>query len=62
MQWMLYEQLKAYLVRRETAIQASGREKTWWDKVVDVTGNGGAAGGAKLVAAVIAYPHEVSCA
>lgn len=60
MQWMLYEQLKAYLARREALIQASGREKNWWDKVVDVMGNGGAAGGAKLVAAVIAYPHEVS--
>jgi len=60
MQWMLYEQLKAYLARREATIVTSGREKNWWDRVVDVMGNGGAAGGAKLVAAVIAYPHEVS--
>ncbi|KAM0452173.1 hypothetical protein ACHAPV_009589 [Trichoderma viride] len=60
MQWMLYEQLKAYLARREALIVASGREKTYWDRVVDVMGNGGAAGGAKLVAAVIAYPHEVA--
>lgn len=60
MQWMLYEQLKAYLARREAVIVASGRHKTSWDRVVDVMGNGGAAGGAKLVAAVIAYPHEVS--
>ncbi|KAL7926720.1 mitochondrial carrier domain-containing protein [Trichoderma austrokoningii] len=60
MQWMLYEQLKAYLARREALIVASGRDKCPWDHVVDVMGNGGAAGGAKLVAAVIAYPHEVA--
>jgi solute carrier family 25 protein 33/36 len=61
MQWMLYEQMKAALVRRELRIQRSGREKTWWDQTVDWTGKVGAAGGAKLIAAVIAYPHEVSC-
>ena len=59
MQWMLYEQLKAALVRREMEVVRSGREKTWWDKTVDWTGKFGAAGGAKLVAALIAYPHEV---
>jgi solute carrier family 25 protein 33/36 len=60
MQWMLYEQLKAGLARREMKIQASGREKTWWDNTVDWTGKFCSAGSAKLVAAVIAYPHEVS--
>lgn len=60
MQWTLYEQLKAYLARRELRIERSGREKTWWDKAVEWTGKAGAAGGAKLVAAVLAYPHEVS--
>lgn len=59
MHWMLYEQIKAGLVRREERIQLSGREKTWWDRTVDWTGKFGAAGSAKLVAAVIAYPHEV---
>lgn len=59
MQWMLYEQLKVSLARREAAIVQSGREKNWWDKTVDWMGNAGSAGGAKLVAAVIAYPHEV---
>lgn len=59
MQWMLYEQMKAALVRREMEIVRSGREKTFWDKTVDWTGKVGAAGGAKLVAAIIAYPHEV---
>lgn len=59
MHWMLYEQLKASLVRRELRIEKSGREKTWWDNTVDWTGKFGAAGSSKLVAAVIAYPHEV---
>ena len=60
MQWTLYEQLKAYLARRELQIELSGRDKTWWDRAVEWTGKAGAAGGAKLVAAVLAYPHEVS--
>ncbi|KAF7558516.1 hypothetical protein G7046_g5643 [Stylonectria norvegica] len=60
MQWMLYEQMKAALARREMRIVRSGREKTWWDKTVDWTGTVGAAGSAKLVAAIIAYPHEVA--
>ena len=59
MHWMLYEQIKAGLVRREERILLSGREKDWWDRTVDWTGKFGAAGSAKLVAAVIAYPHEV---
>jgi solute carrier family 25 protein 33/36 len=59
MQWMLYEQFKAGLARREERIRLSGREKTWWDNTVEWTGKVGAAGGAKLIAAVIAYPHEV---
>jgi solute carrier family 25 protein 33/36 len=59
MQWMLYEQFKAGLARREERVRLSGREKTWWDNTVEWTGKVGAAGGAKLIAAVIAYPHEV---
>lgn len=60
LQWMLYEQFKASLSRREERIQRSGREKTWWDRTVEWTGKAGAAGGAKLIAAVLAYPHEVA--
>ncbi|KAF7546646.1 hypothetical protein G7Z17_g8285 [Cylindrodendrum hubeiense] len=60
MQWMLYEQMKVALARREAEIVRTGRDKTWWDKTLDWTGKVGAAGGAKLVAAVIAYPHEVA--
>lgn len=59
LQWVLYEQLKNELARREQRIIRSGREKTFWDRTVDWMGNAGAAGSAKLVAAVLAYPHEV---
>lgn len=60
MQWMLYEQMKAYLARREARIRLSGRDETLWDRSISWTGKFGAAGGAKLVAAILAYPHEVS--
>ena len=60
MHWVLYEQMKGYLARREEAIVLSGREKTLWDQTVDWTGKVVAAGSAKLVASVATYPHEVS--
>ncbi|CAI4218257.1 unnamed protein product [Parascedosporium putredinis] len=60
MQWVMYEQMKRYLANRNDFIERSGREKTVWDKAVDWTGKVFAAGGAKLIAAVIAYPHEVA--
>lgn len=60
LQWMLYEQMKKSLRVRDERILLSGRDKTWWDHTVDWTGKVGAAGGAKLVAAIICYPHEVS--
>jgi len=60
MQWMLYEQMKTALARRNERILLTGREKNAWDGVVDWFGNSGAAGSAKLVAAVLAYPHEVA--
>ena len=60
LQWVLYEQMKKYLAKREDRIVRSGREKTGFDHAVDWTGKVGAAGGAKLIAAVLTYPHEVS--
>ena len=60
LQWVLYEQMKGYLKRREEEIIRTGREKNWWDNTVEWTGRVGAAGSAKLVAALLTYPHEVS--
>ncbi|KAJ4298435.1 Pyrimidine nucleotide transporter, mitochondrial [Collariella sp. IMI 366227] len=60
MHWMLYEQIKRSLARREELLILSGRPKNWWDHTVDWTGKVGAAGFAKFVAAVLTYPHEVA--
>ena len=57
--WMLYEQMKLSLRKRDAALQASGREPTIWDQVVRWGGKLGAAGSAKFVAAIMTYPHEV---
>ena len=60
LQWVLYEQMKGYLKRREEAMVASGREATFWDEAFSAGGRLGAAGSAKLVATVLTYPHEVA--
>jgi solute carrier family 25 protein 33/36 len=60
LQWVLYEQAKKALAQRERRILLSGREKTTIDNVVDWTGNFLSAGSAKLVAALLTYPHEVA--
>jgi solute carrier family 25 protein 33/36 len=59
LQWMLYEQAKKRLARRQERLDASGRSPTAWDQTVQWTGKLTAAGGAKFVAALITYPHEV---
>ena len=59
LQWMLYEQAKKSLARRHQDLVLSGREPNTWDKTVEWTGKLTAAGGAKFVAALITYPHEV---
>ncbi|KAI9824669.1 MAG: hypothetical protein M1819_000822 [Sarea resinae] len=59
MQWVLYEQMKMFLARREQRMLASGRVRTTWDQTVDWVGKIGAAGSAKFFAAIITYPHEV---
>jgi solute carrier family 25 protein 33/36 len=59
LQWVLYERMKGYLVRREQELVSSGRTPTAWDQTVSWTGKLAAAGGAKFFAALITYPHEV---
>jgi solute carrier family 25 protein 33/36 len=59
LQWVLYERAKASLARRQALLDASNREPNLWDKTVQWTGKLTAAGGAKFVAALITYPHEV---
>ena len=60
LQWVLYEQMKGYLKRREDAVAASGHETTVWDEITGMGGKLGAAGSAKFIATVITYPHEVA--
>ena len=59
LQWVLYEQAKRSLARREAELASSGRIPTFWDRTVEWSGKLTAAGGAKFVAALITYPHEV---
>jgi solute carrier family 25, member 33/36 len=61
-QWVMYEQGKRLLREREARIVASGRERTWFDNLVSKSGESVAAGCAKLVAAALTYPHEVTVA
>ncbi|KAF2709816.1 mitochondrial carrier [Pleomassaria siparia CBS 279.74] len=59
LQWMLYEQMKLSLNRREQRVLNSGKELSAWDHTVAWTGKLTAAGAAKFIAALITYPHEV---
>jgi solute carrier family 25 protein 33/36 len=60
LQWVLYEQMKLRLARHEQRRVAAGRARSAWDRALDWGGKLGAAGSAKLFAAVATYPHEVS--
>ncbi|KAK5736475.1 Pyrimidine nucleotide transporter, mitochondrial [Elasticomyces elasticus] len=57
--WVLYEQAKSSLSRREKDLKLSGRNPTTTDRIVQTLGHLTAAGGAKFIAALITYPHEV---
>ncbi|KAL8811588.1 MAG: hypothetical protein Q9200_001679 [Gallowayella weberi] len=59
LQWVLYEQGKLQLERREARLVASGRNPTVWDQAIDWGGKSGVAGASKFFAALITYPHEV---
>ncbi len=58
-QWVLYEQIKRAIARRNEKIELSGRPKNLVDHVIDGVGYTVAAGSAKLFASVLTYPHEV---
>lgn len=60
MQWVMYERMKLGLARREARRLATpGYQRTRSDDVEEWAGKFSAAAGAKLVAAVVTYPHEV---
>ncbi|MCJ1308256.1 hypothetical protein MMC25_001909 [Agyrium rufum] len=59
LQWVLYEQMKSSLKQRKERLLKQSPTLSAWDETVDWMGKLGAAGGAKLFAAVITYPHEV---
>ena len=60
LQWVLYERMKLGLARREARrLTLSGYQRTMLDNVEEIGGRFSAAAGAKFVAAVITYPHEV---
>lgn len=59
LRWVLYEQTKMYVARREARLAAKNTARTKWDDMVLWTGNSFGAGAATLVAASVTYPHEV---
>ena len=60
LQWVLYERMKLGLARREAKrLAVSGYQQTMFDSIEEFGGKFGAAAGAKLVAALVTYPHEV---
>lgn len=59
LQWVLYERMKAFILKREKARIDRGLGSSGFDKFLDWSATSGAAGLAKLVASLITYPHEV---
>lgn len=60
LQWVMYEQMKKFLARREAAKLADPNYvHSIWDDVEQWGGRVGSAGMAKLIAAAMTYPHEV---
>lgn len=59
LQWVLYEKGKAYLARREARLPSSRKPPSVWDETVSWTGKPVVAGSAKMLAAILTYPHEV---
>ncbi|KAL1973856.1 hypothetical protein VTN31DRAFT_5416 [Thermomyces dupontii] len=60
LQWVMYEQMKKFLARREAARSADPNHvPTLWDQLELWGGRIASAGMAKLIAAIATYPHEV---
>jgi solute carrier family 25 protein 33/36 len=60
LQWVMYEQMKMFLARREAAkLVDPHHAASVWDDVESWGGRIGSAGLAKLIAAAGTYPHEV---
>lgn len=60
LQWVMYEQMKMFLARREAAKrQDAAHVHSVWDDMELWGGRIGSAGLAKLMAAAATYPHEV---
>jgi solute carrier family 25, member 33/36 len=60
LQWILYEQMKIYLAKKEALALSTSDDEGYWNISRAWGGKIGAAGGAKLVAAIVTYPHEVT--
>jgi solute carrier family 25 protein 33/36 len=59
LQWVLYEQMKGFIRRREQHRIDRGVVSTKWDAFLEWSATSGAAGAAKFMASLMTYPHEV---
>lgn len=60
LQWILYEQMKIYLAKKEARAVFADDDQNFWNVSLAWGRKIGAAGIAKLLAAVATYPHEVT--
>jgi hypothetical protein len=57
--WVLYEQMKTQLKKRQERFLSDGKPNSLCDQALDLGGRIGAAGSSKLFAIMVTYPHEV---
>ena len=51
--------MKILLARKEQKVDSTARDNATWDQVADWASTSGAAADSKLLAGLVAYPHEV---